>query len=202
MRRNYYNKPISKTFIQAFPKFKNIDNDTDRFGNILKYFWESWLESPFFTDELDEQDLLKCYNHLLAKYYNWNFIYIEDIGILLNVFHVIEEYYPNVKERLTLARQLRDMTIEEFKNSGMQVTSGASNPKIKHDMSELVGFADNQTASFQKKSTEQTIKAKFYALYDGIMDVFIDKFSNMFVQIYSGMKDYIYINIDDKEIDS
>lgn len=189
MRRNYFNEPIRKRFIDAFPLFKRIKED-----DVTNYFWETWENSPFFTEDLTEEDLRKIYFHLLAKYYNWHYIYADDLGISLNTMHIIEEFYPNCKERLNLVEQMRSLTLDEFKKSGIHIDSSGANPKTKTEMNELIDLVDSQQASFQLKSTEQTLKAKFMALYDGVMDQFVDRFKPLFVKLYSGVNSYIYEN--------
>lgn len=188
MRRNYFENPITKRFIDAFPKFKADD------GEDKVYFWEGWQQSPFFDESLTEDDLSKIYYHLRAQYYNWHFIYMDDLGISDNVYHVIEDFYPNTKERLSLLDQFRSMTLDEFKKSGTFIDSAGANPKVATRMDELVSLVDSQTASFQLKSQEQAIRAKFNSLVDGIMEEFIDRFKYMFVKLYNGVSDYIYQN--------
>lgn len=192
MKPNYFNNPISKRFIDAFPKFKADE------GEEVNYFWEAWQQSPFFksTTDFTEEDLKEIYNHLMANYYNWHFIYLDDLGITLNVFHIIEEYYPNVKERLNLAEQIRNLSLEEFEKSGISINSQGANPKIATEMDALIDLVDNQTANFQLKSKEQTLRAKFMSLYDGIMDEFIERFRPLFVKLYTGVNSYIYRNPD------
>lgn len=194
MRRNYFVKPIRKRFIDAFPKFK-ADGDDD-WGT---YFWETWQASPFYDGDLTEDDLKDIYNHLMAEYYNWHFIYPDDFGIAMNVMHIIEDYYPNVKQRLALLTELRGMTVDEFKKSGLQITSTGSNPKTETDMDELIDLVDSQNANFQLKSEEQAIRAKFMSLYDGVMQDFIDRFKPLFVKLYNGVTDYVYVNPIDEE---
>ena len=189
MLKNYFVKPIRKRFIDAFPKFKA--DGADDTGN---YFWETWLTSPFYDSSLTEQDLSDIYNHLMAEFYNWHFIYPDDMGIAYNVMHIIEDYFPNVKERLSLLNQLRGMTLDNFKKSGIQISSTGSNPKVETDMDELIDLVDSQNANFQLKSDEQAIRAKFFSLYDGVMQEFIDRFKPLFVKLYNGVADYVYIN--------
>ena len=187
MRKNYFRDPISKRFIDAFPEFK------DKNGTKI-YFWEAWQQSPFYDSSLTEADLKDIYNHLLAAYYNWHFVYMDDLGITLNVMHLIHDYFPNVKERLTLVEEMRKLSLDEFAKSGIMIDSQAANPKIKTQMDELVDLVDSQNASFQIKSKEQTLKAKFLALYDGVMDEFIDRFKPLFTKLYAGVTSYIYEN--------
>lgn len=192
MRPNYFLKPITKRFIDAFPKFKRDEGET------TLYFWETWLASPFYDSTLTEDDISKIYYHLLAEYYNSHFIYMDDLGISLNVMHIIEEYYPNCKERLKLVDDMRNLSLDEFKKSGIQIQSSGANPKVETAMDELIGFMDAQNANFQLKSTEQVLKAKFMSLYDGVMEEFVSRFKPLFVKLYNGVNSYIYQNpIDD-----
>ena len=193
MIRNYFVKPIRKRFIDAFPKFKNDGTD----DNV--YFWEAWQQSPFYNEKLTETDLKDIYNHLLADYYNWHFIYPDDLGITLNVFKIVDEFYPNVKVRLDLVEQLRNLSLDDFKKSGITINSSGQNPKIATEMDELIDLVDSQNASFQLKSHEQVLRAKFMALYDGIMDEFILRFKPLFVKMYNGVYDYLYINKEEEE---
>ena len=193
MRINHFNKPIRKRFIDAFPKFKQDAGDT------LDYFWETWQKSPFYLNTLTEQDLQEIYWHLMAAYYNWHFIYPDDLGISLNVMHIIHEYFPNVKERLNIVSQIRGLTLQEFKDSGTDIMSEGQNPKVEQAMNEFIDLVDNQTVSFSLKSDEQALKAKFYSLYDGVFDEFIDRFKEQFVVLYNGVNDYIYSNKFDEE---
>lgn len=193
MKPNYFNHPISKRFIDAFPKFKREE------GEDVDYFWETWQNSPFLMQELTEDDLKEVYNHLLAEYYNWHFIYLDDFGISLNVMHIIHDYYPNTKERLSLVKQIREMSVDEFSKSGINIQSAGANPKIQTQMSELIDLVDSQNASFQLKSKEQTLKAKFMSLYDDVMKDFIDRFKPLFVKLYSGVNSYIYCNEEEVE---
>lgn len=196
MRKNYFRKPIRKRFADAFPKFKSDDpNDT------TKYFWETWQASPFYMSTLTEDDLKDVYYHLYAKYYNWHFVYPDDIGIALNVMHIIHDYYPNCKERLSLTNSLRALTLDEFKKSGLMIDSQGANPKTATEMDELIDLVDSQTASFQLKSEEQAIRAKFMALFDGVMDEFIDRFKDLFVKLYTGVTNYLYTNDIEEEED-
>ena len=188
MIRNYFTQPITKRFKDAFPKFKADD------GEDVKYFWETWQDSPFYDANLTETDLKEVYNHLLAAYYNWHYVYMDDLGIALNTMHVIHDYYPNCKERLKLVADLRALTVDDFAKSGITIDSQGSNPKIATDMDELIDLVDSQTASFQLRSTEGAIRAKFMALYDGVMDEFIDRFKDLFVKLYSGVNSYLYRN--------
>lgn len=194
MHRNYFVHPIRKRFIDAFPKFKQETGDT------LDYFWETWQKSPFYDATLTETDLQDIYNHLLATYYNWHFIYPDDLGISLNVMHVIHDFYPNTKERLKLVKDIRELSLDEFKNSGTDIQSSGQNPKVEQAMTELIELVDSQVVNSSLKSEEQALKAKFFALYDGVMEQFIDRFGYMFVKLYSGVNDYIYSNkFDDEE---
>lgn len=195
MIKSYINNPISKRFIDAFPKFAKTEEDND----TAMYFYETWVSSPFYDDGITYNELKDIYNHLLAQYYNWHFIYLDDLGISLNVMHIIHDYYPNVKVRLDLVKQLREMDIEEFKKSGININSSGQNPKTATEMDELIDLVDSQNASFQLKSTEQVLRAKFNSLYDGIMDDFIDRFKPLFVKLYSGVNDYVYCNADNIE---
>ena len=190
MIRSRFVKPITKRFIDAFPKFE-ADQDED-----VKYFWETWQDSPFnlSTTILSKDDIKDVYNHLLAKFYNWHFIYMDDLGISLNVMHIISDYYPNCKERLKIVNDLRALTYDEFKKSGLQINSSGANPKIATEMDELIDLVDSQNASFQLKSIEQTMRAKFASLVDGVMDNFTDLFKPCFVKLYNGVNNYLYIN--------
>lgn len=195
MRANYFDNPITKRFIDAFPKFKN-EEETD-----TKYFWETWLESPFYDSNLTENDLKDIYNHLLAQFYNWHYVYMDDLGIALNTMHIIHDYFPNVKERLSLLSQLRSLTVADFQKSGISINSQGSNPKVATDMDELIDLVDSQNASFQLRSQEGAIRAKFNSLYDGIMDEFIDRFKGLFIKLYNGVNSYIYRNPREEEED-
>lgn len=192
MHRNYFKHPISKRFIDAFPKFKDENNEET-------YFWETWLASPFYDSTITESDLEDIYNHLLAQFYNWHYVYLDDLGIALNTMHIIHDYFPNVKQRLDLVAQLRTMTVADFAKSGIQIDSQGSNPKTSTDMDALIDLVDSQNASFQLRSEEGAIRAKFSSLVDGIMDEFIDRFKPLFVKLYSGVNDYIYTNKFDEE---
>ena len=185
---NYFNHPITKRFVDAFPKFKADD------GEDVDYFWETWQASPFYDSTLTEDDLKDIYNHLLAAYYNWHYVYHDDFGIAYSTMHIIHDYYPNCKERLKLVKDLRDLTIDEFAKSGINIDSQGSNPKIATDMDELIDLVDSQTASFQLRSQEGAIRAKFNSLPDGIMDDFIGRFKDLFVKLYSGLNSYVYSN--------
>lgn len=180
METNYFEKPIRKRFIDAFPKEED--------------FLKVWKESPFNEASITDEDIHDIYNHLLARYYNWHYIYPDNLGINMNTMHVIHDYYPNVKERLNLVKQMRDLPIEEFKKSGVHIASSGANPKIQTQMDELIDLVDTQDASFELKSIEQALKQKFFVLYDGVMDEFIDRFKDMFVVLYNGVTDYIYKN--------
>lgn len=187
MRRNYFKYPITKRFIDAFPKFKDEDG-------VKTYFWETWQSSPFYDSTLTETDLEDIYNHLLAQFYNWHYVYMDDLGIALNTMHIIHDYYPNVKQRLALLSQLRSMTVDDFAKSGIQIDSQGQNPKIATEMDELIDLVDTQNASFQIRSQEGAIRAKFASLVDGIFDEFVDRFKPLFVKLYSGVNNYIYSN--------
>lgn len=195
MIRNYFNKPIRKRFIDAFPKFKRTDEDSED----VMYFWETWKNSPFYDNTLTETELKDIYYHLLAAYYDWHFIYADDMGIALNVTHTIEDFYPNTKKRLAIASQLRTMTLDEFKKSGLTISSQGANPKVETDMDELIDLVDSQTANFQLKSEEQALRNQFNSLFDGIMENFVDRFKYMFVKLYSGVTDYLYFNPNEEE---
>lgn len=196
MIRNYFEKPITKRFIDAFPEFE----DTEDTG--VDYFWETWQKSPFYMATLTKDDLKEIYNHLLAAYYNWHYVYMDDLGIALNTMHIIHDYYPNCKERLSLVSQIRGLTVDEFAKSGIQITSQGSNPKTATDMDELIDLVDSQNASFQLRSQEGAIRAKFNALYDGVMDDFIARFKDLFVKLYNGVNSYLYKNpIEEEEED-
>lgn len=194
MRPNFFKKPISKRFIDAFPKFKRTDQD-----DTTLYFWETWTSSPFYDSTLTESDLESIYNHLLSSYYNWHYVYLDDLGISLNTMHIIHDYYPNCKERLSLVDQMRALTIDEFKKSGIMIDSQGQNPKVATNMDELIDLVDSQNASFQLKSDEQAIRGKFASLVDGVMDDFIDRFKPLFTKLYAGVNSYIYTNQFDEE---
>lgn len=189
MRPNYFEKPITKRFIDAFPKFESEGAEDDNL-----YFYETWLASPFYDNTITKNDLKDIYNHLLAQFYNWHYVYMDDLGISLNTMHIIHDYYPNCKERLSLVSQMRALSLENFAKSGITITSNGANPKTATDMDALIDLVDSQQANFQLKSQEQTLKAKFMALYDGVMDEFTDRFKPLFVKLYNGVNSYIYIN--------
>ena len=130
----------------------------------------------------------------MASYYDWHYIYADDLGISLNTFHIIHDYYPNCKERLKIATDIRNLTYDEFKKSGLQINSSGQNPKIATEMDELIDLVDSQNASFQLKSLEQTYRAKFMSLQDGIEDEFTDRFAKLFVRLYNGVNSYLYLN--------
>ena len=109
------------------------------------------------------------------------------------------DYYPNCKERLSLVDQMRALTIDEFKKSGIMIDSQGQNPKVATNMDELIDLVDSQNASFQLKSDEQAIRGKFASLVDGVMDDFIDRFKPLFTKLYAGVNSYIYTNQFDEE---
>lgn len=195
MRRNYFLRPIRKRFIDAFPKFEDTEDEG------VDYFWETWLASPFYDSTLTKNDLKDVYNHLLAAYYNWHYVYPDDLGIALNTMHIIHDYYPNCKERLSLLSDLRALTVEEFAKSGISISSQGANPKTATNMDELIDLVDSQNANFQLRSEEGAIRAKFNSLYDGVMDEFIGRFKDLFVKLYNGVNSYIYTNQFDEEED-
>ena len=197
MRRNYFNDPITKRFKDAFPKFEAEEGDPED----VKFFWETWQTSPFYISTLSKDDLKDVYNHLLARYYNWHYVYMDDLGIALNTMHIIHDYYPNCKERLSLVDQLRELTVDDFAKSGIQINSQGANPKTATDMDELIDLVDSQSANFQLRSTEGAIRAKFMSLYDGVMDEFIDRFKDLFVKLYNGVNSYLYQNPIEEEED-
>ena len=86
-----------------------------------------------------------------------------------------------------------------IKQSGITVDSQGSNPKIATSMDKLINLVDSQNANFQIKSQEQTLKAKFMALYDGVMEEFIERFKPLFVKLYNGVNSYLYRNPIEKE---
>lgn len=188
MHSQYFRKPITKRFIDAFPKFQREEGDTSN------YFLETWKSSPFYDNTITDDELFEIYNHLLARYYNWHYVYLDDLGIALNTMHTIHDFYPNTRERLELAKQIRELSIEDFKKSGVMINSTGSNPKTHDKMDELIDLVDSQDASFQLKSKEQAIRAKFMSLMDGIMDDFIDRFQDQFAKLYSGLNNYVYEN--------
>lgn len=188
MWKQRLNKPVTKRFIDAFPRFEKNEDDT------YDMFYETWLKSPFYIAELTKDDLQDVYNHLLADFYNWHYIYLDDMGIALNTMKIISEYYPNTKERMSLAKQIRELSLEDFKKSGVSINSQAQNPKITTEMGELVDMIDSQTAGFYIKSDEQVLLAKFNSLMDGIMDAFIEMFKPIFAKIYNGSMSYMYEN--------
>lgn len=190
MRTNYFKNPTRKRFTDAFPQFKKDSLDT----SSTSYFLETWLTSPFYDSSITESEVEDIYYHLYARYYDSHYIYPDDKGIALNTMEIIHDYYPNLKERLNIIKQLRDMGIEEFAKSGISINSMGSNPKIETEMDSLIDLVDSQSASFQLKSQEQTLKAKFYALKDGLYDEFLDRFKRCFVKLYGGVSDYIYEN--------
>lgn len=189
MLLNYIEEPITKRFIDAFPKFERESEEDTKV-----YFWEGWQQSPFFDSSISKESIKDCYNHLLAHYYNWHFIFPDDLGISLNVYEKVQEFLPNVITRLDLVKQLRDLSLEEFKKSGIQISSSGANPKMATEMDELIDLVDSQNANFQLKSQEQVLKAKFMSLYDGIFDDFVKRFEYMFVKLYNGVNSYIYKN--------
>lgn len=195
MIRNYFDKPIRKRFIDAFPKFEREEGDDPS----VDYFYETWQNSPFYMSTLTKDDLKEVYYHLLTAFYDWHYIYGDDMGISLNTMHVIHDYYPNVKERLSIVGQIRSLTLDEFKKSGLNINSQGGNPKVETAMDDLIDLVDTQNASFQVKSDEQALRAKFNSLYDGVMDEFVDRFKYMFVKLYTGVTDYLYLNNIDEE---
>lgn len=198
MRINYFKKPIRKRFIDAFPKFEREDGDDES----VDFFWETWQASPFYVSTIAKDKIKDVYYHLMAHYYDWHFIYADDMGISLNVMHMIEEYYPNTLKRLSIVDSLRTLTLDEFKKSGLNINSQGANPKVETNMDELIDLIDSQTASFQLKSDEQALRAQFASLYDGIMAEFIERFNFMFVKLYSGVTNYIYTNnVEEEEED-
>ena len=75
MRPNYFTKPITKRFIDAFPKFEAESEDD---VNDM-YFWEAWQESPFYDSTFTKADIKDIYNHLMAAYYNWHYFQREHL---------------------------------------------------------------------------------------------------------------------------
>lgn len=187
MRINYFNKPTTKRFADAFHTFEVFENE--------------WGKSLFYEEGLlTEEDLKFIYRHLMARYYRSHFRYVDDLGISLNVFRIISEYYPNTKIRLNIVKDLREMELEEFKKSGMQVSSSGANPKVRTEMDKLIDLVDSQQANFVVKSEEQSLRAKFNSLYDGVMEDFILRFNELFVVLYGGMYNYVYSNKFDDEL--
>lgn len=190
MLRQYFERPITKRFKDAFPKFEREEGDPED----TKFFYETWTSSPFYDSSIAKNDIKDVYNHLLAAYYNWHYVYLDDLGIALNTMHIIHDYFPNCKERLDLVKALRDLTVDDFAKSGITINSQGANPKIATDMDALIDLVDSQTANFQLRSQEGAIRAKFNSLYDGVMDDFIGRFKDLFVKLYNGVNNYVYIN--------
>ena len=60
MHSQYFEKPISKRFIDAFPKFK------DELGEGKNYFYETWQKSPFYLEIQKNLDNLNGYIKFIA----------------------------------------------------------------------------------------------------------------------------------------
>lgn len=158
-------------------------------------FWQaSWEKSPFYDEYITPIDMTWIFWRLYTKYYNDYYIYKDNIGILNGTFKHIADYYPNLKDRLSLLEGYRDMDITDFARGGVSLNSQGANPKTATGMLTQIDLVDSQAVSTNTASDNDAMAMKYNSMIDGLQEEFVGRFKHLFAYLYTPTYGYFYTN--------
>lgn len=181
---------LTKTFYEKYP------NST--------VFLDMWNVSPFKINTITNEEITEIYNHLVTEYMMSHFKFIEQLQIDLQVAHLIHNYYPNVKKRLELQKQMLTLTDEELAQGGLLIQSDMVNPDTDEitPLGDDLPFTSKKSIQTKKHSKLDRIARQYSLIIDGIYDTFITRFKDLFITLVIGTDNLLTMDNEDWNADT
>lgn len=165
------------------------------YGNYrTRKFTDIWEEVDAFIDDysgvgipttISEESVTTLYYLLYARYGNSHIASSDENQFKYKVFSTIFMYGPTWEKRLEIQKALREMDLEEVRESAKAIYNHSFNPSTAPStdtMDELTTINDQNVTKHKRSKTDA------YALLIGLLETdvtkeFIDRFAKLFLKI-------------------
>lgn len=175
--------------------------DTQLFRQVwpsFDSFYTDYRISPFVVKELDGKESL-VYSLLFANYGNTPIANMDVDQFKARVFSTVFQFGPTWQKKLEIQQTLRDMTEDELRTGGRNISNFALNPNTTPSESSLdeLTFVSQQTSRNHKRGKAEAYANLLTLLDEDITEQFLERFRPLFRRIVSPMTSAIYPNEED-----
>lgn len=176
---------LTKTFYQQYP-------------NVNK-FVEMWTNSPFKLPTVETVEIEFIYWQLVSEYMQSHFAFIEPLQIDLMVAKKIHNYYPNLKKKLELQKNILLMTETDLEDGNTAISSSMVNP----DTDEIeptdanLPYTSSKNLQTRKYSKPDRYTRQYNLIVDGLYDIFVKRFSDLFITLILGTDSLLTMDNED-----
>lgn len=159
--------------------------------------------SVFKPSDVTDEYITKTYYLLVANYGDTPInSYLDENRWKLKLFSLIDEYTPEWMSKCEMQKQIRSMSLEDFKSSDKTIYNNALNPNTSPSTNELteLTYINSQNTTNRLLSDASAIERKWDMLFDGLNKDYINHFKILFSKFT--MKDvplYTYENGGDED---
>lgn len=165
------------------------------YGNYRnKKFTDVWESADAFLDDyknngisasISDGSATTLYYLLYARYGNSTIASSDETQFKYKVFSTIFMYGPTWEKRLSMQKEIRDLTLQDIQDGSLVIFNHAYNPSSEpstQSISELPYINDQTTNRYKKSITDVYVLLKDLLETDVTAD-FIGRFKNLFLKI-------------------
>lgn len=143
--------------------------------------------TDIFANEMTDANLRKLYYLLFAKYGNSHIKLSDENQFVINVFGVIEQFGPTWQKKLSIQKELRDLSIDDARLSEI-IANHAYHPSTPPGTDDYgaLNKIDTQNRTGRKRDKLSTYGMVLALLEDDFTNRFIERFGFLFITIIEG----------------
>lgn len=154
--------------------FFDVYDNQDDFLNDLNNNYS------FFKPDMDEEYITKTYWLIAARFGDQAITGYTDEGRWkLRLFQTINQYGPVWAKKTELQKSIRNLTIDQLKETGKVINNTALNPNNEPTTEEL-NYISAQSTSKSTMSNIDALNLQYVALNDDLDKVYTDHFKPLF----------------------
>lgn len=169
--QSYYGSYRTRTFANIFPSFGDFEAAYN--ANPLKIDFNEYLT------------LEQIYYMLYAHYGNSHIAYSDENQFAFYMWSIMFQHGPRAIRKREIQILSTKLGIDEAKQGGKAIYNHAYNPGTEPSMQSMeeLTFINNQNTTNYKKSDLEALAALDAILADDVVDNFIHRFKQLFIQI-------------------
>lgn len=162
---------------------------TRKFTDIFESFevFKEFSNNCPIPQGITDESLETLYYLLYARYGNSHITSSDENQWIFKVFSTIFMYGPTWEKRLEIQQELRDMTLNELKESAKAIYNHAYNPSTQPATDEsgehIMDYINDQNVTLHRRSKTDAYAILLSLLETDVTKDFIDKFKKLFLSI-------------------
>lgn len=166
----------------------------------LPTFFEEW-SNTVFAENVEELNTELIFMLLYARYGNSSIASSDENRFKYQLFSLIFQYAPAWQKELSIQKEIRSLSLEEFQKGTQNIVNNAANPSTQPSTidTEELPFVNNQNVSKTKRSKADGYALLLSLLKEDVTETFIKRFQKLFLNIVEPELPLWYITTPEEE---